>query len=146
MRHDQITSLFLLAIAIFFCIESLPLGMGNLHNPGAGFIPFFSGALLVCLAIAIFVRDLLEKGTRFGLGKDWKRGAWVLGCLFFYLFSLDKLGFIITTFVFMVLLLLSFQPRRWIGIFMVSVLTVFFSYVIFVHLLGVTLPKGILRF
>jgi putative tricarboxylic transport membrane protein len=143
MRHDKITALFLLAVAIYFCIESVPLGMGGLHNPGAGFIPFFSGVLLGCLSLGIFLCSLREKGAGLKLGKDWKNGAWVLGCLFFYFLVLERVGFIITTFLFIILLQLSFRPRRWRGILVVSVLTVLCSYLIFVFLLGVTMPKGI---
>jgi len=143
MRQDQFSALFLLAVAIFFCIESLPLGIENLRNPGAGFIPFFSGILLGCLSLGIFMSSFREKGTRLRLGKDWKNGAWVLGCLFFYFLVLEGLGFIITTFLFIILLQLSFRPRRWSGILLISVLTVVFSYLIFVFLLGVNMPKGI---
>jgi putative tricarboxylic transport membrane protein len=146
MRHDKVTALFLLAVSVFFCVGSLPLGLGKLHNPGAGFIPFFGGILLGCLSLGIFISTLRGKGASFGLGKHWKKGAWVLGCLFFYLFVLNKIGFIITTFIFMILLLVSFRPRRWSGILLVSALTVVFSYLIFVRFLGVDLPKGAFGF
>ena len=143
MRQDQFSALFLLAVAVFFCIESLPLGIGNLRNPGAGFLPFFSGILMGCLSLGIFVVSSREKGGSLKFGKDWKNGAWVLGCLFFYLLVLERLGFIITTFLFITLLLLSFRPRRWTGILFISVLTVVFSYLVFVFLLGVNMPRGI---
>jgi putative tricarboxylic transport membrane protein len=146
MRRDKVTPLFLLGIAIFFCIESLSLGIGNLRYPGAGFIPFFGGIILGCLSLGIFISTLRGKGASFGLGQDWKKGAWVLGCLLFYLLALDKIGFVITTFFFMILLLVSSRPRRWSGILLISSLTVVFSYLIFVRFLGVDLPKGTFGF
>ncbi|OGQ85100.1 MAG: hypothetical protein A3G40_01920 [Deltaproteobacteria bacterium RIFCSPLOWO2_12_FULL_57_22] len=145
MRNDdQVTSLFLLAFAIFFSIESLRLGMGTLREPGAGFIPFISSVLLGCLSICIFIIATLKKKASPGFGKDWKKGLWVLGGLLIYDLLLERLGFLISTFLFMILALLSFPPRRLASILLVSSLTVIISYLIFGVWLKVQLPKGIL--
>ena len=77
MRNDQITSLFLLGFAIFYCIESLRLGMGSLQEPEKGFIPFLSGVLLGCLSLVIFIKGTWGKKAGLGFGKDWKKGLWV---------------------------------------------------------------------
>jgi len=145
VHKDRFSPLFLLVVAIYFCIESVPLGIGSLRNPGAGFLPFLSGVLLGCLSLAIFLTSGTVKGKAsvFVPGKDWKNGAWVLACLFLYFLVLERLGFIITTFFFIILLQLSFRPRRWVGIVMISVLTVLCSYLLFVRLLGVVMPEGI---
>ena len=144
MRNDQVISIFLLAFAAFFCKESFHLGMGNLHNPGAGFIPFLSGILLGCLSIGIFIKGTLEKKVNPGFGKEWKKGLWVLGSLAFYYLFLERLGFLISTLIFLILSLLSFRPRNVINILLVSFITVIISYLVFGLWLKVQLPKGFL--
>jgi hypothetical protein len=143
MRHNLIACCFLFALAAIFCIKSLSLGIGSLRNPGAGFVPFWSGTLLACLSAVIFIKSLGEKKVELQFGKGWKKCAWVLGNLLFYFFFLEKLGFPITAFV-VIFSLLSLQNRKWVGIFLATLLTVFLSYVIFEFWLGVRLPKGIL--
>jgi hypothetical protein len=143
MRHNLIACCFLFALAAVFCIKSLSLGIGSLRNPGAGFVPFWSATLLACLSLVIFVKGLGEKKGELQLGKGWKKCAWVLGSLLFYCFFLEKLGFPITAFV-IIFSLLSLQNRKWVGIFLAALFTVFLSYVIFEFWLGVRLPKGIL--
>ena len=144
MLYGAFTSLFLLAFAILYCAESLRLGMGSIHNPGPGFIPFFSGCLLGLLSIAIFLHGRSTKEAAAGFGKSSKRGLWILGSLLLYVVFLDRLGFLITTFLFLILSLLSFQPRRWTGILLISSITVIISYLVFGAWLKVQLPKGIL--
>jgi putative tricarboxylic transport membrane protein len=143
MLHNLMACLFLLALAAVFCVKSLSLGIGSLRNPGAGFVPFWSAALVGCLSLVIFVKSLGEKKMELQIGKGWKKCAWVLGNLLFYFFFLEKLGFPVTAFV-LIFSLLSLQSRKWVGIFLATLLTVFLSYVIFERWLGVRLPKGIL--
>jgi hypothetical protein len=143
MLHNLIACCFLFALAAGFGIKSLSLGIGSLRNPGAGFVPFWSATLLACLSLVIFVKSIGEKKVMLQFGKGWKKCAWVLGNLLFYFFFLEKLGFPITAFV-IIFSLLSLQNRKWVGIFLATLFTVFLSYVIFEIWLGVRLPKGIL--
>ena len=144
MRHDELTSLFLLVVAVFYSLESFRLGMGTIHNPGPGFIPFFSGCLLGLLSIAIFINGRRAKAGAGGVELRSRRGFWILGNLLLYALCLERLGFLITTFLFLVLSLMSFRPRRWSGIFLVSSVTVVISYLVFGVWLKVPLPKGFL--
>ena len=143
MLHNLIAFLFLFALAAVFCVKSLSLGIGSLRNPGAGFVPFGSAALVACLSLVIFVKSLGEKKVELQFGKGWKKCAWVLGSLLFYYFFLEKLGFPVTAFV-LIFSSLSLQSRKWVRIFVATLVTVLLSYVIFQSWLGVRLPKGIL--
>jgi putative tricarboxylic transport membrane protein len=144
MRYGELTSLFLLAFSILYSAESLRLGIGSIRNPGPGFMPFFCGCLLGALSIAIFVHTRSTKEGTAGVGRSSKKGFWILGGLLFYALLLERLGFIITTFLFLILSLMSFRPRRWAGILLVSSITVMISYLVFGIWLKVQLPKGIL--
>ena len=118
--------------------------MGHLRDPGKGFIPFLSGILLAGLSLTIFIRSILKKEKESAFGKDWKKGVWVIGSLIIYALVLEKLGFLVTTFIFLILSLLSFQPRKLLSAFLVSLFTVLISYLVFSLWLKVQLPKGIL--
>ncbi len=144
MKYDRMTSLLLLAFAILFCVQSYQLGMGSLRDPGRGFIPFLSGVLLAGLSIAIFLRSILKGEQPSTFGKGWKRGVWAVGGLFIYILILERLGFIVTTFLFLILTLLSIEPGKWKSAFLVSLFTVIISYLVFSVWLKVQLPTGFL--
>jgi len=144
MRSEQVSPIFLLAIAVLVCKKSLDLGLGGGRNPGPGLIPFVSAILLGCLSIGIFIKGTLEKQVSREFGKDWKKGLWVLGSLIFYVLCLERLGFLITTLIFLIFSLLSFRPRKVASIILISFLTVIISYPVFGLWLKVQLPKGIL--
>jgi putative tricarboxylic transport membrane protein len=143
--HNLIACCFLFALATVFCFKSLSLGIGSLRNPGAGFVPFWSATLLACLSLVIFVKSIGKNKVVLQFGKGWKKCAWVLGNLLFYFFFLEKLGFVITTFIVIFALLLTFQDKKWISTLLLTLLTVFLSYLIFDYWLGVKLPKGIFK-
>ena len=143
MLQDKAVTLFLLALSIFFCISSLSLGIGSLQNPGAGFVPFFSGILLGCLSLVLLFMRIRQTETSFQFRRGWIRCSWVVGSLLFYFFFIEKLGFIVTAFV-TIFSLFSLQNKNRIGVFLITLFTVLLSCVIFQLWLGVRLPKGVL--
>lgn len=143
MLQDRAVSLFLLALSIFFCISSLSLGIGSLQNPGAGFVPFFSGLLLGCLSLVLLFMGTEQTKTSFLFRRSWLKCSWVVGSLLFYFFFIEKLGFIFTAFV-TIFVLFSLQNKNKMVVFLIALFTVFLSYVIFQLWLGVRLPKGVI--
>ena len=67
-----------------------------------------------------------------------------LVALFTYVLVLKYLGFVLTTFLFMVFLLRFIEPQRWIVVFTAAILTSGIAYLIFNLWLKVQLPRGIL--
>jgi putative tricarboxylic transport membrane protein len=57
---------------------------------------------------------------------------------------LERLGFLLTTFLLMVLLLRAIEAQRWPKVIVVALATALISYAIFAWLLGVPLPPGVL--
>ena len=72
-----------------------------------------------------------------------KRLVIVLFVLFMYSLSLVYLGFLITTFLFMILLLKFLEPQRWTTTLMIAFLTSISAYLLFEIFLKVQLPKGV---
>ena len=55
-KADRISGIFWLLFSVFVSIESYRLGLGNLHQPGPGFIFFWTAVAMGVLSIAVFVR------------------------------------------------------------------------------------------
>ena len=72
--------------------------------------------------------------------------ALVFVALIFYVLLMDPLGFGLTTFLFLAVLLRGIEPQRWSVVFSVSILGVLISYGVFQYWLDMQLPRGFLGF
>ena len=150
-RRDLLGGLFWLGISIFVCIESIRSDLKTFHNPGPGFMPFWSAVLLGTLAVILLITSGLEKKRKGKIGDLWKgvewhKVIWVSLSLFLYAFLLPIMGYLITTFGLMAFCL-GIMGRSKVWILGVSALIITVgSYVIFYILLDIQLPKGIFYF
>lgn len=150
---DLWSSIILLLLGAIITWESFNLGIGKWTAPGPGFFPFGAGLSLACVAIGIFVATILKREEIL----DGKRKFWaspesrkcvfvVFMSLIFYNILWTKLGFFLTTFIFVGFLFWIVGKRRWWVIVTGSALTSFISYLIFQHFLGSQLPIGLFGF
>jgi len=150
--RDQFSSLFWLAISILVVFGGVSIrgNVGTFHYPGPGFLPFWAGVGLGVFSIILLVRSSLAKkeggGLRELIGKKWRNVVLVVGSLFVYAILLPSIGYLITTFGLLILLLgLLGRMRLWVrvgGALIIAVST----YVIFDVWLQLQLPAGILDF
>lgn len=128
---------------------SLKYGFGSLSEPGVGFITFFAGAILALLALLLFLNTFRERGKAAGLkelwaGLDVRKVLYVLALLVVYTVSLRRAGFLLSTFILLVLL---FRVKGTYGIWTTLCISFFVtaaSYLVFQVWLQVQLPGGIL--
>jgi putative tricarboxylic transport membrane protein len=145
---NRICSLLLMGFSGVIIIASLRVGVGSVKSPGPGFAGFLAAILLFVLSLAIFTRDLSTLGRR-GEGKLSLRRQAVMKpvilaiTLCSYTFLLTTLGFLISTFILMFIMLLLSDPRRWVYHLVIALLIVNVSYILFYKWLGVILPSGI---
>jgi putative tricarboxylic transport membrane protein len=129
---------------------SLKLGLGNLHKPGPGFIPFWSGVILGILTIMMLIQSILfDKAGRAEEKKEktqWRAVFLSLGALFVSILIIEHLGFIISTLLLVGFLLKCIEKKRWFVTILASLLMTVASYYIFKVLLQAELPKGIFGF
>lgn len=150
--RDQYSSLFWLAISLLVVLGGVSIrgSVGTVHYPGAGFLPFWSGVGLGCFSIILWIKSsLTEKAgekIRGLVGKEWKNVICVIASLFVYAILLPTIGYLITTFGLMILLLgLMGRMRLWVrigGALSIALGT----YLIFNIWLQSQLPPGILGF
>jgi putative tricarboxylic transport membrane protein len=150
-RADRISGIFWLLFSAFISIESYRLGLGNLHQPGPGFIFFWTAIAMGTLSIAVFIRAWLEEKTGgrespvFGKENVLKI-ILVLLSLFLYAFFMEALGFMPVTLLLFIFLLGMIEKRRWMFTIFVSVAVTGISYLVFEIWLKSQLPKGIMGF
>ena len=146
-KYDQWSSLLWLAFAFYIGIESLRLPLGSWRDPGAGFLPLGSGIGLAILSLTLFsqARFRTEGRTRKGWYSQerWKSLLVILGVLFGYALFLDFLGFLVSTFLLLVMLFRLVEPQRWVVAIGGSALASIACYIIFEVWLKTQLPKGI---
>ena len=149
-NHDQQSSLVWLLLAVLICVESLRrLPLGSFNDPGPGFLPLLVGILLGVLSVICFLqarREGLPSGAWFSRER-WKNLAWVLAALLAYAAVLDLLGFLVSTFLLLVVLFrCGLEPQRWAWAIGGSAIASLSCYVVFELWLHTQLPPGILGF
>jgi hypothetical protein len=122
--------------------------LGSASAPGSGFIFFWSGLIMACLSLAVFtnsLRGVVEERQEI-VGTNWSKLSLVLVGLVLYGLLLERLGFIGTTFVLLILLLRIGERTRWSLVLAVASLTALSTFVLFDLWLGIKLPKGTFGF
>ncbi len=156
-KYLRADGLIWVLIGIGICFGSITLRLGNFHTPGAGFLPFLAGALLAIFGSILMISTLFseargeKKGENLGhvAGRQWRRflnPLLTVAILLGYILLLDPLGFLLTTFVCLLLLFKLSEPRRWVMPTILSACTATLSYLIFSVWLQSQLPKGLLKF
>ena len=146
---DQLSSLLLILFSLFVCIGSYRYSIGTLHKPGPGFFPFWGGLILGLLSFSHFLivttkrRKEIRESEPVAPGKRWKNLILPLVVLFAYPSFLPVIGFLLTTFLFIVVLLRFVEPVRWSMILKVAIGVTIVSYFIFQYWLKMQFPPGV---
>ena len=135
-------ALFVLSLYVFF--ESWRLGLGTYFRPGPGFFPFYSGLLLGALALILTFRAFRGAPERAEAWGEWIPMLLVSLAMLGFALLLNRLGFLLTAFVFIWFLLQVVERRDWIVSLGAAALTALGSYAIFQLWLRAQLPAGIL--
>ena len=142
-------SILFLILSILICLGSVKMGIGKLSEPGPGLMPLGGGILLGILSLAdLILRNARGlKGEEIGFkGARWSRLFLIIIILFAFTILLPILGYLITTFLVMLLLYKVIEPQKWwvalLGAFLSTILT----YLLFGVALKTLFPEGILSF
>lgn len=152
-KWDFLPGIVWMGLGIIIVIGSLQLNIGSFKKPGPGLFPLFIGAALVGCSIPIVISSVLifgAKGTMEEISEtqgkiNLIKGILVLIYLICYAFLLEKIGYILTTFIIFLLMLKTMGSIKLRTILLISFLVVGISYFVFVKLLEVPLPSGIWR-
>jgi putative tricarboxylic transport membrane protein len=151
MDRQEWTSLVWLGVAVFICIGALMLSLGSFHNPGPGFFPFWAGAIMAISAGIVYFQSRRTSSAQKIKKPLWPNRDRVLKmvfaalALFVYAVTMEYLGFLISTAIFLVFLLRAIEPQRWSSVIFEALIASGISYLIFEIWLKAQLPKGILQ-
>jgi putative tricarboxylic transport membrane protein len=150
---DLIGSLFWTVVGGAFSVGALKYRFFKGGIPGAGFLPFLAGVMLMALSLVVLISAIRVRRSNGGKASgdqffphpdSLKKVSVALGALLAYWIALEHLGFVITTFLFLVCLLRFIEPQKWVVTLSTALLATAFSYALFNLWLKVQLPKGIL--
>jgi putative tricarboxylic transport membrane protein len=146
----RISPLIWLLFALYICVASLRLPLGSWRDPGPGFLPLGAGFGLGILSVIAYFQRGSRKGEEAHLSRDskgrWKCILFILLALCGYSVFLNFLGFLLTTFLLLLLLFRFVEPQPWKIVIGGSLLASVASYVVFEIWLKTQLPQGILGF
>ena len=126
--------------------ESRAIPFGTMAEPGPGALPVLLAiALLVC-SVAMFAGG--RASTRFGdvRWSEWRHAIAILGTCAFLALALERLGYRITMFVALFVLVSLVERKRWIAGIVFAGAFSLGTYFLFQTLLRVPLPRGWLGF
>ena len=148
-RRDWTSALFFFLLSIFVCEQSIGIGLGTLRQPGPGLLSFGVGAGTAIQSLGLLIKSFLLRANPIEPDRakePIRKEKFILICvsLFVYSIIIEKLGFILSTFVFVLLLLSLIEANRWWNSLLKAALITAGNYLIFVIWLKISVPKGFL--
>ena len=142
MTIDRFGGLALAAFAVFTIWESRKLPMGSLQNPGPAYAPILLASLLLAFAICIVAlggRSGPLRGVGWG---EWRHAVAILAVCAFMALALERLGYRLTIFAALAILLGVIERRSLVTTALFSVGFSAASFYLFATVLRVPLPRG----
>jgi putative tricarboxylic transport membrane protein len=121
--------------------------MGRVKHPGPGFLPFGLALCLITLSLALIFKSWkgTAPSTPFWPQRTWLRPLLGVFIFIFYALVIQRLGFLLSTFSFLIIWMRLIERVRWRTLIGISIATTAGLYFIFVFFLEVPLPKGFLK-
>lgn len=150
-KGDRISGIFWLVFSLVMAMESYHLGVGNLHSPQAGFLPFVASITLGILSFFLLLSIKSKKPKFRGETEDitfnrplLSKVIYVIISLFLYAIFLDALGFVLVSMILIAFMLRVIEPQKWYVVTLGTIFIPIFAYLLFDVFLKVQLPKGFL--
>jgi len=145
-NRDLVSSAVWIVFGILFVAGSLHEGLMRRGVPGPGFLPFLSGLALIFVSLFVLIPALYQNEKTASNIFFPRKLLFALISLFAFGFAMQYVGYLLTTFLFMFFIGRLMEPKGWRTITLLALLTAVLSHILFVVLLEVQLPKGLLEF
>jgi len=144
-KHDRVSTLFFLGLAVAICVEAYRLGPGSFSQPGPGFVPLGSGLILGIFAFLVLVGTFrsAREGENLWRSTSGSKMIYILASLVIYAGFLDYLGFPLMNFLWMGFVCWKIGKMGWKGTLLTSLASTFFAYLLFEHYLSIRFPGGV---
>jgi putative tricarboxylic transport membrane protein len=148
-RTGVISAVTLLGLASAAILEASKLPFGTLSSPQPGFFPLILAIFLALFSVLLLAQEIPQTGRETGafLGGValWKRIGLAIGALVAFGLLFETLGYLLSTFLFIVFLLRAVERQKWWLVVVVAFCTSLVTYLLFGLLLNTSLPAGILH-
>ena len=161
-RREQWLSIFWTVLGLAICFGAYRLSLGSPNDPGPGMFSFIVGAALTLLSLIQWINVALARSQAQALSSETQlsqtveplfanrrgaiKAAVIVVALLVYSLSMEHLGFILSTSLFIGFLLWLVEPQRWYVIVFGSVLSSLTTYLVFKVWLDTALPVGLFGF
>ena len=139
---DRFAGIAFLLVGILFVIESQKISESAYgSNVGPSIFPTGLGILLILLSIRLLYETFKYK-TEDGVSEvlQYKKFLIIFVSAVLYAFLLEKLGYVITTFAFLLISFQTMQRGKWINSIVIAAAFSFGIYYLFSEVLGGSLP------
>jgi hypothetical protein len=141
---DVVGSFFLFFLGIGAVIGAIRLHVGSPTEPQPGFFPFLGGISLIVLSSIIFLKGRIGQSQKEVVFREVRRPALLLVVMIALVAVLDRVGYVIGTFIASGLILRILNVKSWRVLLLTSLCLSIGTYILFDKLLGIDLPVGIL--
>ena len=152
MRSEVFSAVFWLLFSVYVAIESYRFGLGSWGTPGPGYFPFGAALCLGILSLSNFIKKTARSSSeRTPVRSEEKlrlQNIFLIPlAMIAYILLLNKIGFFLCNFFFVVLFLRIASWRRWMTLFIIAFSIALGSHLLFNALLNAQFPRGfVLRF
>ena len=141
---DVVGSFFLFFLGVGAVIGAIRLHVGSPTEPQPGFFPFLGGISLIVLSSIIFLKGRTGQSQKKVVFGDVGRPVLLLVVMIGLVAVLDRVGYVIGTFIASGLILRILNVKSWRVLLVTSLCLSIGTYILFDKLLGIDLPVGIL--
>ncbi len=139
-RGEAVVAAALLALAVYVGVAATRMPRGTLALPGPGFFPAGLAVLLGVAAVGLLARvglgPAIDEAVALGRGHV----GTILASLAGVALLLERLGFLVTLSLFLLVLFRALSPLGWVRSAVAAVATTVAAYLFFHTVLGVSLP------
>jgi putative tricarboxylic transport membrane protein len=151
MSTERIGGVFWLVFGLVVMVGSFRLELGTFQAPGSGFLGFLAGGFVLLMAVIVLVQSFMGKDNKIKWSALWRDSKWwrpvtVALLILAYVLVLERLGFLLTSFLFMLTLFKWVEKFPWLKTVLVTLAVVVCSHLLFRTLLKASLPQGVLGF
>lgn len=143
-------NLFWLLFSVLTCVEAYRLKLGTINDPGPGFFPFSVGLVMLGLSLAALFQSMAQKRKAEKTPRQepfrWWNIVIILGAILAYALSIETIGFLINTFLFICLMLKVVEPQPWKTAILGGLITTIAANLVFNVIFRAQIPSGILGF
>jgi Tripartite tricarboxylate transporter TctB family len=141
-QRDFFSGLMFLVVGVIFAIGATNYSMGSSAKPGAGYFPLILSVLMAILGAIVLFKSLTietEGGDPIG-SIAWRPLIVIVVSIAVFGATINRLGLVLAVPILIIISSLAGDEFKWLGVAINCIVLTFFSWLIFVYGLKLTIP------